>query len=264
MIFDRQLLTDPNSRPALRYKGLSIKPEWVVLHWTANEKDGAGADAHQRYFANGAPGPRGNLYTSAHYVVDNEKCIQLVPDTEPAHHVGDKPRTNALPIRQAILQVASGFTLNGVQHKSSAINANYAGVIGLEMCVNGGIQHPRFPVMRGNAVFMAAYLLRLHDLPTERLIRHYDVTGKDCPKFMVNDTEMYRFRDAVHVCINAMKGESVGRVTSKELNVRSGPGTMHPVKYALEFGEPVLFVSGGPVWQEYLPGAWINTKFISA
>jgi len=143
-------------------------------------------------------------------------------------------------------------------------NANYCGLIGLEMCVNGGIQHPRFPVMRGNAVFMSAYLLRLHNLPTERLIRHYDVTGKDCPKFLLKDSELDNFRDAVQVCINAMRGESVGRVTSKELNVRSGPGTMHPVKYALEFGEPVLFVNGGPVWQEYLPGAWINTKFISA
>ena len=65
------------------------------------------------------------------------------------------------------------------------------------------------------------------------------------------------------MCINAMRGESVGRVTSKELNVRSGPGTMHQVNYVLEFNEPVLFVNGGPDWQEYLPGAWINTKFIS-
>jgi len=252
MIFNRQLLTDPNSRPALRYKGLSIKPEWVVLHWTANEKDGANADAHQRYFANGAPGPRGNLYTSAHYLIDDQKCIQIVPDTEPAHHVGDKPRTNALPIREVIFQIGQKN------------NANYCGLIGLEMCVNGGIQHPRFPVMRGNAVFMAAYLLRLHNLPAERLIRHYDVTGKDCPKFLLKDSELDNFRDAVQVCINAMRGESVGRVTSKELNVRSGPGTMHPIKYALEFNEPVLFVNGGPVWQEYLPECWINTKFISA
>ena len=143
-------------------------------------------------------------------------------------------------------------------------NVNYCGLIGIEMCVNGGIQHPRFPVMRGNAVFMAAYLLRLHNLPTERLIRHNDVTGKNCPKFLLNDSELDNFRDAVQVCINAMKGESVGRVTSKELNVRSGPGTIHPIKYALEFNEPVLFVNGGPVWQEYLPGAWINTKYISA
>ena len=251
MIFERKLLTDPNSRPALRFKGLSIKPEWVVLHWTANEAETAGADAHQRYFANGASGPRGNLYTSAHYLIDDQKCIQLVPDTEPAHHVGDKPRTNALPIRQAVIQVGKNT------------NANYCGLIGIEMCVNGGIQHPRFPVMRGKAVFMAAYLLRLHNLPTERLIRHNDVTGKDCPKFLLKDSELDNFRDAVQVCINAMKGESVGRVTSKELNVRSGPGTMHPVKYALSFNEPVLFVNGGPVWQEYLPGAWINTKFIS-
>lgn len=263
MIFERQFLTDPNSRPALRYKGLSIKPEWVVLHWTANEKDGANADAHQRYFSNGAPGPRGNLYTSAHYMVDSEKCIQLVPDTEPAHHVGDKPRTNALPIREAVFDVSTGFSLSGVKHVPRPTNANYCGLIGLEMCVNGGVQHPRFPVMRGNAVFMAAYLLRLHNLPTERLIRHYDITGKNCPKFLLKDSELDNFRDAVQVCINSMRGESVGRVTSKELNVRSGPGTMHPVKYVLEFNEPVLFVSGGPVWQEYLPGAWINTKYIS-
>ena len=251
MIFNRQLLTDPNSRPALRYKGLSIKPEWVVLHWTANEKDGAGADAHQRYFANGAPSSKGNLYTSVHYLIDSAKCIQIVPDTEPAHHVGDAPKTRALPIRQAITQIAQKN------------NVNYCGLIGIEMCVNGGVMHPRFPVMRGNAVFMAAYLLRLHNLPTERLIRHYDVTGKDCPKFLLKDSELDNFRDAVQVCINAMRGESVGRVTSKELNVRSGPGTMHQIKYALEFNEPVLFVSGGPVWQEYLPGAWINTKYIS-
>lgn len=251
MIFNRQLLTSPISRPALRFKGLLIKPEWIVLHWTANEAETAGADAHQRYFANGAPGPRGNLYTSAHYIIDSEKCIQLVPDTEPAHHVGDKPRTNALPIRQAVIKTGKNT------------NANYCGVVGIEMCVNGGIQHPRFPVMRGNAVFMAAYLLRLHNLTIDRLIRHYDITGKDCPKFLLKDSEFEHFKGLVQVSISAMEGESVGRVAPKELNVRSGPGTIHPIKYALQSGEPVLFVPGGSVWQEYLPGCWINTKFIS-
>ena len=155
MIFERQFLTDPNSRPALRYKGLTIKPEWVVLHWTANEAETAGADAHQRYFANGAPSSKGNLYTSAHYLIDSEKCIQIVPDTEPAHHVGDKPRTNALPIREAVFQVATGFSLSGVKNVSRPTNANYCGLIGIEMCVNGGIMYPRFPVMRGISVLSA-------------------------------------------------------------------------------------------------------------
>ena len=260
MTFIRKYITNPISRPFMRFSGAKITPQWVCIHWTANEAETAGAEAHYRYFQNGAPSAKGPLNTSVHYVVDSNTIIQLIPDTEPAHHVGDKPRRESA-IRSEVLRNARPEEFIT---KSAVKNPNYCGVIGIEMCVNGGIKHPRFKNTESNTVLLAAYLLMLYDLKTDRLIRHFDISGKDCPKFYLEDTVFAGFKRRVASMQTFLTDMSYikGVVTAHELNVRSGPGVQNPVIFKLQKGDAILFRDNGAVWQEYLPGAFLNTKFI--
>lgn len=257
MIFERKLLTNPHARPGLRYNGMQLTPQWVCLHWTANEAETAGADAHYRYFENGSPSAKGPLYSSAHYVVDSEKIIQLVPDMEPANHIGDRHRKES--------RIRTELFAKAERHKipSKNFTANYCGVIGIEMCVNGGVTHDRFTVMEDAALTHAAYLLHLHGLNSLNLIRHFDVTGKNCPIFYLNDYVFSTIKELVEKKIQSIFYKKRATVISSELNVRSGPGVSNPVVFKLQRGEPVLFDADGPTWQEFLPGCWINTKFVA-
>lgn len=58
------------------------------------------------------------------------------------------------------------------------------------MCVNAdGYFHKTYE----NTVNLAADILRRHGWGVDRLWRHYDVTGKDCPRYFVNDATAKHF-----------------------------------------------------------------------
>ncbi len=144
--------------------GRHIKPEWVVFHWTANEGKGADALANARYFQ------RATVAASAHYCVDDIRVVRCIPDDEMAYHVGAKK-----------------YTPWCIEHIGKSPNAK---TIGIEMCVNQGAS---FWQMYSNAVRLTADLLNKYNLPTDRVIRHYDVTGKLCPAFMVSDAKAKQY-----------------------------------------------------------------------
>lgn len=136
----------------------------IVAHWTANMNARANADAHRRYFdrpfdvRGSRKYEKGSSklfrYASAHYVVDSDTIIHCIPDDEVAWHVGDK----APLIRM------------------SSQNANYC-TIGVEMCVN---KDGDYLSMMRRAVWLFRKLLR--DNEGADLLRHYDITGKACPR----------------------------------------------------------------------------------
>lgn len=74
----------PPSPPmvAARWSGGSQTPRMVVLHSTVSPCKAGGADAIARYFR------IGSAVTSAHYVVDPEKVVQMVGDHTVAYHCG--------------------------------------------------------------------------------------------------------------------------------------------------------------------------------
>ena len=140
----------------------------IVIHWTANTARGADADAHQRYF---------NTTTrmaSAHYVVDDQQVIQLIPDTEVAYHVGDRKRGNIAYPRRAQL-------LRDAHDPGSQVPNLYT--IGVELCVN---QYSDFMRTAEYAAQLTAMLLKRHQLTIADLYRHVDLTGKDCPNMYLN------------------------------------------------------------------------------
>jgi len=161
----QHLLTNPNNHPALKDKNRYQLNEirGVVVHWTANPHKGAGAKAHRSYFNKNKKG------ASAHYVVENEEVICCIPENEVAHTVGDKPRSNDLPLREKLLA--------GTLHK----NPNYY-TINIEMCVNVDSDWTKTVQ---TTVLLCQEILDRHNLSIGDLYRHYDITGKDCPKMFL-------------------------------------------------------------------------------
>lgn len=146
-----------NNRPKRKLKEL----KGIVIHWTANVNKGANASAHYRYFNNAYRG------ASCHYVVDDKQVIRLIPDDEVAWHVGDSVKMTNLPIRAKY--VPKGDNPN-----------NY--FIGVEMCVN--VDADPKQVLNNTAILVTQLMVK-YNLSRDQVIRHYDLTGKDCPKMFV-------------------------------------------------------------------------------
>jgi len=145
--------------------GRPITPKAVVLHWTANTDPGADAAAHRSYFENH---PQNRV--SAHYVVDDREIIQCIPEEEMAYHVG-----------------ARRYTQRALRELSPYPNDC---TIGVEMCVNADGDFTR---TYQHATALVAGILERRGWETDRLWRHYDITGKDCPRFWVDDITARRY-----------------------------------------------------------------------
>jgi len=137
--------------------GKNISPKALVIHWTANTGRGADAVANRNYFNSG-------VAASAHYIVDDHQVVQCLPENEMAYHVGAKQ-----------------YKSDAVQKLSSYPNNC---TIGIEMCVNADGD---FKKTYQNTIELAVDILKRHRWGIDRLWRHYDVTGKDCPRYFVND-----------------------------------------------------------------------------
>lgn len=137
-------------------KGVTIKPQYIVIHETDNTKAGANADAHYTYW-----NTNDNAKSSAHFVVDDKKIIQLLPLDARAWHVGDN------------------------KGHSNITNDN---AIGVEICVNSDGD---YITARQNAIELVRHLLKVTGLSPDRVVRHYDSSGKWCPRNMLNNPGLW-------------------------------------------------------------------------
>lgn len=142
-------------------KGRTETIKYIVVHYTANNGDTAKGNAS--YFANN----RG-ISASAHYFVDEKEVWQSVKDGDTAWHCGAKT----------------------YKHKTCR-NSNS---IGVEMCSrkdSKGKYYFKDQTVK-NAVEIVKGLMKKYNIPIENVIRHYDVTGKNCPAPMVEDAEKWK------------------------------------------------------------------------
>lgn len=235
------LLSSTRNRPFLRSPKLYAIRNFkgVVAHWTANTDKGAHAKANRNYFNNT------DRFASAHYIVDDHSIIQCLRNNEVGYHVGG---LRYLPDGERIRETAN-------------LTPNYF-LIGFEMCVN---KDGDWNKTYRNSAELAAYLLGKFRLTTNDLYRHYDITGKDCPKMMLEPKPWQDFKDL----ISSIMAEALpvqlykGAVNANELNVRSGPGTQHPVQRVLPRNTRVGVYQQQGDWGLIAKGAWVNTKFLT-
>ena len=136
--------------------GRSGPVEYIVIHYTSNQGDTAKNNAD--YFA------REKVGASAHYFCDKNEIWQSVKDSDTAWHCGAK-----------------------TYRHPDCRNANSVGV---EICMND----KKGNVRRGSietAAELVRYLMQRYSVPVDRVLRHYDVTGKYCPGPMVDDPALW-------------------------------------------------------------------------
>ena len=160
------------SRPGIRNNGI----DGIIMHYTAN--NGGTARNHKNYFNN----LKGN-YASAQLFIDDIEALCIIPLNEVAYHANEISKYNADGSRYRPLYSKIG-------------NANYS-TIGVEMCLdkNGNITEKTFQ----NAVKAVKELIAIYPhITREKIWRHFDVTGKNCPApWVAKPSELERFKDAV-------------------------------------------------------------------
>jgi len=139
-------------------KGRSAAIKYIAMHFTANKGDKAVNNV--KYFANNTTG------TSAHFFVDEDYVYTSVPVLDTAYHCGGG------------LQGSKCHTYYKI-----CTNANS---IGVEMCLwdkQGNIRKGTI----SKAAELTRHLMKEYNIPIANVIRHWDVTGKNCPGPMVGD-----------------------------------------------------------------------------
>lgn len=126
------------------------KVKYIVIHYTAG--DGDTARDNGLYFQR-----EGGLGASAHWFVDEKNAVLSVPEEFVAWHCG-----------------------GNVYIHPECRNGNS---IGVELCSDkdkDGFYYFTEKTVE-NAVTLVRELMKKHDVSPENVIRHHDVTGKNCP-----------------------------------------------------------------------------------
>ena len=147
---------------------------YIVIHYTGN--DGDTAEDNAVYYS------RSTVKASAHYFVDDAAVWRSVPELVTAWAVGGKKYDSC--------SRTGGGTLHGI-----VTNANS---ISVELCGTAGDGSRRASEKTlANAAALTVELMKRYDIPPERVVRHFDVTGKLCPAYMVDADEWAAFRERV-------------------------------------------------------------------
>jgi len=227
-------------------KLISLKA--IIIHWTANTNKGANAKANARYFNSDqyyikSNGQKVKITASAHYVVDDNQIIRCIPDNEVGYHVGSKSGYKELIYNK--IGIPRGGSPN-----------NYT--IGIEMCVNSDSD---FVITRQNTIELTRYLLKTHKLTTANVYRHHDITGKDCPKMMLDEVIWQQFLNEIDSASDGSDTVKL-RVNTATLNVRTGSGTNYPVKRKLNSGDIVTKIRQDGLWYQIGVDEWIHSNYV--
>jgi N-acetylmuramoyl-L-alanine amidase CwlA len=149
-IQDRLLKNNKYSRPGIELQ----KVKDVVVHYTGNP--GTNAIANRNYFNNL---PRTNrlqqkeVYASSHYIIGLDgKIIRCIPENE-ISYASNSRNYDTLSIECCHPDSSGEFT-----------KATY-----------------------DSLVWLVSQICKYYELDKDEIIRHYDVNGKICPKFFVDN-----------------------------------------------------------------------------
>lgn len=216
----------------------------VVLHYVGNPK--SSAMANRNYFENQKNGGR---YVSSHYIVGLEgEILRCVPENEVAY-CSNQANTYSISIECCHPDATGKFT--------DATTASAA-----ELC---------------------AYLLKKYGLSVDDLIRHYDVTGKQCPLWFVPtkyqteavaNARWSAFKQRVTYIMNCGEVDKSSnnavsdvpfrvKIIDEALNIRCAAGVANKAVGVIRGGGVYTIVEvaqvGSAIWGKLKSGVgWIN------
>ncbi len=152
--------------------------KYLIFHYTGNDGDKAANNA--AYFQQNI------VKASAHYFVDDTTVWRSVPDLKVAWAVGGSKYPNA--------DKTGGGTMHGIITNTNSIS--------IEMCdtIRNGVYQASEATL-ANAAALGRELMAKYGIPLERVYRHFDVTGKHCPSYLVNAQKWAEFKKRLEVKI---------------------------------------------------------------
>jgi N-acetylmuramoyl-L-alanine amidase len=158
MTIQQDLLTvNKFSRPGLLLK--SVKG--LVVHWYANPN--TTAKQNRDFFEKRKNGLDG--YGSAHYLIGlSGEIIQAIPENETAYHVG-----------------SNYYMPDAKKALSNYPNNCTIGIENAHIDWSGKFTQETY----NSLIELLASLCKKYNLNETNIYRHYDITGKDCPKWFV-------------------------------------------------------------------------------
>lgn len=216
----------------------AMNPQYITVHNTGNTASARNEAAYHN---------SNNAQVSYHVAIDDKEAVQLIPFNRTAWHAGDGMR-----------------------------NGNMKS-IGIEICYsmdNGysGAKSARYKAAEENAALYIAHILKQYGWGLDRLKRHYDWSGKDCPHKMHATNSYQAFRNRVQAHLNALNGKTTTapkKTTSKPKKTTSSSGwktNKHGTQYKAAKGtwvngnQPVMSRFGSPFRSApeggYAPAGW--------
>ena len=145
------------------YRERKLRPEWIVIHYPA--MPGMEAKDDQRYFL------RTSRPVSTNYIIDQIETIELLDCSKVAFHCGSSDTS--------LCGAYNGNSI-GIDLCDSKLNMSSRKVEDHDWFI------PENTCLR--ATKFIAELMRKFNIPLSHVIRHFDVTGKWCPRpFVGND-----------------------------------------------------------------------------
>ena len=165
---------------------------YLVYHYTGNDGDKAANNA--AYFQNNI------VKASAHYFVDDTAVYLSVPELKIAWSVGGNKYDNA--------DKTGGGTMYGIITNTNSIS--------IEMCdtIRNGVYQASEATL-ANAVALGRALMKKYGIPIENVYRHFDVTGKHCPSYLVNAQKWAEFKERLTMDIEALTDEELVRLAER-------------------------------------------------
>lgn len=159
----------PANRGGIR-KASQIK--YLVYHYTGNDGDTGGNNA--RYYRDNIVG------ASAHYFVDDDRVTRSVDDLLIAWAVGGK--------KWADTGKTGGGKLYGI-----VTNANSISIEMCDACRDGQLMATEATLELAAA--LGRELMAKYNIPIDRVVRHFDVTGKHCPAYFMEEAAWAQFKE---------------------------------------------------------------------
>lgn len=141
--------------------GQALTSVGITVHYVGNP--GSTAEANRSWFENGA----GGAHSSAHYIIGlNGEILRIIPENERAQHAGKS--------------YAAKY-----DEMAKTNNSRY---IGIECCHPDGSGLFNEKTYASLIALCADICKRRGFNPSTAVVRHYDITGKDCPLYYKNNS----------------------------------------------------------------------------
>lgn len=167
------------------------KIKYLILHYTAN--DGDTDESEARFFKNNIP------KASAHYFVDDDSVTQSVPDNYVAWAVGGSKWNNCK-------QTGGGSMYKVITNTNS---------ISVEICdtVRDGTYNFSQKT-KENVLSFCKVLMLKYGIDINHVYRHFDVTGKSCPAYFVDNAKWAEFKKELLAVVTQSSNNKIDTVAS--------------------------------------------------